>query len=238
MKFVLAIALMVFTIVALAIPKLKKYRSAVIIIFSLASIALSAMQTIKTADLMLPFYHPMQQSFYQKEFMKEGLYPDAFLQLLVRNKTVYTKDDLDDYLANHSKREGDTSWFDDGKYWMYEFYHQKNATAFLEAAGAKVIASDDYNNTVLTEDNLKSFEDCGYVNDLYRNLFLLSDLNDEWSNSFFYYWYYATAIGEKRIYMNPEGLEKETDLVILWDEDETLYVMTKTYYDREVGEDV
>lgn len=238
MKFVLAIALMVFTIIALAIPKLKKYRSTVLVIFGLASIALSAMQTIKTADLMLPFYHPMQQSFYQKEFMKEGLYPDALLQLLVKNKTVFTKDDLDDYLANHSKLEDNTDWFDDGKYWMYEFYHQINPTAFLKAAGANVIPDDAYNNSVLTEDNLKSFEDCGYINDLYRNIFLIGDSNDEWSNGFFYYWYYSAFIGEKHIYMNPEGLEKETDLVILWDEDETLYVMTKDYYDREVETNV
>ena len=238
MKFALAGMLTLAVIIAMFIPNLKKYRGHVLAAYGIGAVLLSAFQTSRTAALMLPFYHAKEQTFYQSDFAKEGLYPDAILQLLVKDRTVYTKDDLDDYLREHGMMGNDTSWFDDGKYWMYQHYHQKNTSEFLRAAGAEIKAEDRFNDAVITEEQLNDFEVIGYSNDLYRYLFPLSELNDEWSNSFFYYWYYSTFIGTKNVYMNPDGMDTARELVVLWDEDETLYVMTLDYYDREVAQNV
>lgn len=235
MKFLLVGMLTAVVIAAMMIPGLKKYRGYILAAFGVGAVLLSAFQTYRTAALMLPFYHAREQAFYQREFAGEGLYPDAFLQLILKDKTVYTKDDLDDYLDEHPKTEDDTSWFDDGQYWMYEFYHQTNITSFLDVTGAVVMADDNYNSAVITEEHLKDFENAGYSNDMYRYLFPLSNIDQEYSNSFYYYWYYSTFVGTKNIYINPEGIHESGEIVVLWDKDETLYVMTKEYYDREVA---
>lgn len=236
-KMLIALALAVCVAVLLIIPITKKYRTYILLAFGCACALLGAAQTFRNASLILPFYHPDNQAFYQPQFASEGSYPDAILPLLVKGKTVYIKDDLDDYLANHSKQAESTSYFDDWKYWMYEYYHQNNLTDFLTAAGATVVAKDEYNDSIIDDEKIKDFEWLGYTNDLNRYLFPLSKLNEEWSNSFFYYWYYSTYLPLSEVYVMGENVNTATELVILSDdnENETWYVMTKDYYDREVA---
>lgn len=236
-KMLIAVALALCVVLLLIIPKTKKYRTHILIAFAGICAVLGAAQTFRNASLILPFYHPNNQTFYQPEFAAEGTYPDAILQLLVKGKTVYIKDDLDDYLAGHSKNAETTSYFDDWKYWMYQYYHQTNLTDFLTASGATVIAADEYNDSTISGEKADDFELLGYTNDLNRYLFPLSNLNEEWSNSFFYYWYYSSYLPLSEVYVMGDDINKTKELVILSDdkENETWYVMTKDYYDREVA---
>ena len=238
MKFLIAMALAIITAAALLIIKNKKHRLYVLLAFCAVCAAFSALQTYRNAPLVLDFYHPCNQTFYQEEFAASGAYPDAILPLVFKDKTVYIKDDLDDYLAAVKRREGNQdSYFEDGKYWMYEYYHQNNLTDFLEASGADVIAADEYNDSFIDESMIGDFEFLGYTNDLNRYLFPLSKLNEEWSNSFYYYWYYSTELPLSSVYVNGDAIKEAEELVVLSDdkENETWYVMTKDYYDKKVA---
>lgn len=239
-KLLIAAALAFAVILLLIFTKTKKQRLYILLSFCVFCVILSAAQTFRNVPLILEFFHAKNQTFYQPEFARDGAYPDAILPLMVKGKTVYIKDDLDDYIATHKRQEGDMDcYYDDGKYWMYTYYHQNNLTDFLEASGANVVAEDKYNNSFIGEEQQADFEHLGYSNDLNRYLFPLSKLNEEWSNSFYYYWYYSTELPDSNIYVNGEGLSDAAELVVLSDdsENETWYVMTKDYYDRKVATD-
>ena len=238
MKLLLVMAVTVLVITLMFLPATKKYRGRILIGFGVCALLLSAAQTLRTASLMLPFYSPREQSFYQKEFADEAMYPDALLQLVVKGRTVYIKDDLDDYMReNRYTYDNGESFYPDGKYWTYIFYHQVNFQEFLEAAGANVVAADEYNSDYIDEEHAADFKLAGHTNDMNRYLFPLSERGEEWSNSFYYYWYYSTYLGEMNLYVNTDGLSEADEIVILWDdkENETWYVMSRDYYDEEVA---
>lgn len=234
MKMLIAVVMAILLLVLLLIPQLKKYKGIILAAYGFAFMLLVALQMFRTVGLMLPFYQPKDQMFYQKEFAEEGLYPDALIQLLVKNKTVYVKDDRDEYMEENCHSENGLK---DGKYWLYPFYHQINMTNFLNAAGAKVVADDSYNNSFISEENQNDFDFAGYGNDMFRFMFLLSNDTGEWSNYFYHYWYYCDHLDVMNVYINPEGVNEAEEIVVLWDdkENETIYIMTKDYYDMEVA---
>lgn len=238
MKLLIVLAVTVVAIVLLFLPATKKYRGLVLVGYGVCVFLFSAVQTLRTVPLMLPFYNARQQSFYQKEFADEAMYPDALLPLLVKGKTVYIKDDLDEYRKENEEYIDEAeSYYPDGKYWTYIFYHQKNLQEFLKAAGADVVADDSFNDAFIDGDNAADFELAGYTNDMNRYLFPLSEEREEWSNSFYYYWYYSTYLDEMDLMINTDGILDADELVILCDdkENESWYVMSKDYYDTEVA---
>lgn len=234
MRLLIAGVLSVIVLIFLIVPSLKKYKGYILTAYAVVFMLLIAMQTFRTAGLMLPFYHAKEQLFYQKEFAEEGMYPDAMIQLIVKNKTVYVKDDLDEYVAENFQ---DGDFLKDNKYWLYAKYHQKNMTEFLEANGALVFADDSLNNNYIDDATINDFSYAGNGNDMFRSMFMLSNVEDEWSNNFYYYWYYCFRFKNMDVFINADGIVDADEIVLLWDdkENETTYIMTKDYYDREVA---
>ena len=125
---------------------------------------------------------------------------------------------------------------------MYSYHHTVDETNFLEACGAEVIADAAYNAAVIDDKAAARFEDLGMVNDLLRYTFLLAKDNEEWWNAFYYYWYYASYMYDidndgMHMYICADGIKDADELVLLWTENESedLYLMTKAFYDKEVG---
>lgn len=232
MKLLIMGLLTIGMIVLLLIKPTRKYRNVILGLYGVAVLGLSASATWRTASLTLPFYYPSSQTFYQREFLDNGEYPDAFLPLLLKGKTVYTKDD-----GFCSDEKMNVDWTEDGKYWIYFFYHMRNAKSFLETAGANVIPDVKYNDIVLNDAQKAYFEDLGLSNDMYRYMFPLSDIEEEWSNGFYYYWYYSCFAGPSHVYICSQDIEDAEELLILWTDEmnEDLYIISKDYYEKEVA---
>jgi len=234
MKMMIAAVMAIGLLVLLLIPQLKKYKGIILAAYGFVFMLLVAVQTYRTVGGILPFYQPKEQTFYQSDFAGEGLYPDALIQLLVKGKTVYVKDDLDEYMSENIQ---DNAFMKDGKYWLYPRYHQVNLVNFLEASGANVVADAGYNNIIMDSIQESDFEFAGYGNDMFRFMFQLCKEKAEWGNYFYFYWYYSSYLKEMNIYINPKGITEDNELVILWNdqENETLHIMTKQYFDEEVA---
>ena len=204
-------------------------------------ILLFAFYNYRTVELILPMYHPTDQTMYQKEFIDTGAYPDAILPYILEGKTIYVKDDYREDEQNNALETGE-AFNDEGKYWMYAYHHTVNETNFLKACKAEVVPDKKLNNVVLDGDIIERFEDLGMINDLFRYTFLLANDNEEWWNAFYYYWYYSCYMHDidnegMHMYICADGIKDADELVLLWTENESedLYLMTKAFYDKEVG---
>ncbi len=231
------IAVAVLTVIAFILMHWKKkYCVRIFAAFILTMVMLSIAYNVKVASLVVPFYRPFNQTFYQTDFLKQGEYPDSFLTLLFKNRIVYTKDDrmtIDESVA-------------EGKNWLYAYYHNENAINFMELSGATVIPDTALNDTMVDGEGKKDFQDLGYANDMFRYSFLCNDFFEELGNYFTYYWYYSDYLPEIHVYLNTTDTQKygnifnADELVVLWDgspenEAENLYIMTKAYYEGEVS---
>lgn len=228
MKYI-AVAVLTIAVVVLLRWK-KEYRGYVLTGFVIAMIMLSFVYNVRVLPSIVPFYRPINQTFYQTEFLEKGEYPDSFLPLLLKGKTVYTKDDrvtLDQAVA-------------EGKNFVYAYYHNENAINYMELMEASVIPDAELNDARVSEAQMEKFADLGYANDMFRYSFLLNDFWEELGNYFTYYWYYSDYLPEIHVYLNAEGMEEADTLVVLWDgnaenEAENLYIMTEAYYESEVA---
>ncbi|MFT3982500.1 MAG: hypothetical protein QM697_01225 [Lachnospiraceae bacterium] len=224
----------VLTIAAAVLLRLKKeFRGFVLAGFVIVMILLSFVYNMRVLSSIVPFYFPTNQTFYQTEFLEKGEYPDSFLPLLLKGKTVYTKDDrvpLDQAVA-------------EGKNFVYAYYHNENAINYMELMEATVIPDPGLNDAKVSEAQMEAFGDLGYANDMFRYSFLLNDFWEEIGNYFTYYWYYSDYLPEIHVYLNAQGMEEADTLVVLWDgnaekEAENLYIMTEAYYESEVAADL
>lgn len=228
MKYIIVAVL---TIAAAVLLRWKKeYRGYLLTGFIAAMIMLSFVYNNRLLPSIVPFYRPVNQTFYQTEFLEKGEYPDSFLPLLLKGKTVYTKDDrvtLDQAVS-------------EGKNFVYSYYHNENAINYMELMEASVIPNAALNDAKVDEAQMDKFADLGYANDMFRYSFLLNDFWEELGNYFTYYWYYSEYLPEIHVHLNAEGMAEADTLVVLWDgspenEAENLYIMTEDYYESEVS---
>lgn len=241
MKILIAGALTLAVFAALHIPKLKTKKRLVLALYAVGMILLFAVYNLRTMDYILQFHHPTLQSVYQRSFLETGEYPDAFLDLFLKGRTVYTADDA--YTVNDSDmidEEEEERYKDDDHYWLYRYYHAVNMWQYLGFNGATVVKDASLNGTVLSESQRSFYEDLGPANDMMRYTFVLSPYNGEWGNGFYHYWFYNTFIGDSRVYICPEGIKDADELVIIWqDEDfhdtESYYIASKAYYDEVIS---
>lgn len=233
MKYLAVLVLLIITIVLLEWKK--EYKGRILCGFILVMIFLGIVYNTKIISRIVPFYRPVNQTFYQVEFLEKGEYPDSFLPLLLDGRTVYTKDDR--LTIEEAASEG--------KNWLYSYYHNENAINYMELAGAAVIPDEALNDSYISKEQQAELMDLGFVNDMFRYSFLCNDFWEELGNYFTYYWYYADYLPPIHVYMNlSEGADGSSifdaeELVVLWDgspenEAENLYIMTKDYYESEV----
>lgn len=222
-------------IIAFILCKLKsKYRMHITCVFVVYVILMNVLYNQRYVGNLMTFKRPVNQLIYQEEYVNTKEFPDAFLQLIVDGKTIYTKCD---YV---SIEEAEGQGFD----YLYSYYHFRNPVNYLEHYGSTVISDEMYNNSVIESRFTSDFEDIGYANDLLRNVCMYYPQDGTViSTYFFHYWYYAEHLNEMHIYVNFDGIYDSDELVFLWQnevkdgkilEEEDFYLMTKDYYDRNI----
>jgi len=228
MKYVIIYGLALLALIMIIIKK--EYRIKIISGYLICIVLLNIAYNYKVLPLVAPFYRSANQTFYQEEFLENGEFPDAFLPLILKGKTIITPNDpqtIDEATAV-------------GRDWLYAYYHIKNITNYMELNDAQVINDESLNGIYVSDEKKGDFYDLGYANDMFRYTFICNDFWEELGNYFTYYWYYFENLDEMHFYINPEGIKDAKELIILWDnsngkENEDYYLMTKDYYDREVA---
>lgn len=220
-------------IIAFILSTLKsKYRVHITVAFVVYVIIMNVAYNYKYMGNLMTFRRPVNQLIYQEEYAQTKEFPDAFLQLIIDGKTIYTKND------RISIEEAEGQGFD----YLYSYYHCKSPVNYLKHYGGNVVLKESLNNSVIDGDLLDDFESIGYANDLLRNscMYYPQD-NTVISTYFFHYWYFAEHLGAMNVYVNYDGLYDSDELIFLWQnkvedgkvlEEEDFYLMTKDYYDR------
>lgn len=224
MKIALSIALTAVIIVLLCIKKLKPYRGRIIALFGVGTVILFAIYNYKTADLILPFYHPVNQNFYQPEFVSTGEYTDALLPYIVKGKTV----NMYDYSMDIDSDLNSIDSWNSGK---MIFADLRN---ILEENGATVNRISGYPTYVTKEKLDELFVNAGFLNDTFRYSYFYNNLNSEYGNGFYYYWFYSVNLEPFCLYVNPEGIESADEFYLVSDDSGNLCLMTEEVFNREV----
>ena len=228
------IATLILTVIAMILLAIKKeYRSIILGSYVVIMVLFGVFYNYKTINNIVSFHRPTEQTFYQKEYMENGDYPDAILPIILNGKTVYTKNDH--YTIDKAEEEG--------KNWMYSPYHKYNAINFMEFCGAEVNFDRAYNKTMISDADIENdFENLGRTNDMFRYSFMHAKGDEFLWNYFNFYWYYYEYLGDAYVYIETtqdelgDTVYTADELMVLWDspkdhEEENLYIMTKTYYD-------
>lgn len=209
---------------------MKKNREKILIASLFVFAFICGVYSISHAETVLKSRRPFNQTFYTPDFIETKEFPDAFLRLYLKDKTVYIKNDYVDY-----------DQIDSGEidaYWQYVPYHVHNMKRYLDSVNALPVPCDAYNAVTVPLELRNDFEDLGYINDLMRNTMLYSEYDAEFGNYFAYLWYYRDKAASSNFYVNTDSLERDEELVLIWQqkdgentETEDMYLMGKTYFD-------
>lgn len=222
--------LLMACIFLLLINIFKKHREIILIVAILILSAISGIYCYKNADGILSKRQPVNQTFYDTKYIDTCEFPDAFLRLFLKGKTVYVKSDR----LNIEEAEGQ------GFEWQYAYYHVENMVSYLNSIDAIPVEDSSYNDVVISKEKAKDFERLGYLNDLLRNSMMRSKYDDDSGSFFFYLWYYRDLAKTSYLYLHEESLN-EDELVLIWqpqNEDEPytedMYLMGKSYYEENI----
>ena len=232
MKFVLILAPGILAYIMCRIKK--EYRMQITAAFIVYVILMNVAYNYKTAGNFVRFIRPVNQLIYQEKYKDTGEFPDAIIQHLINDRTVYTKDD------RFSIEEAEEKGYN----WLYAYYHVTNPVSYLSHYGAEVVQDANLNDNIINDQaRTEDFEDIGYANDMMRNVCMYYPDDEELANYFFHYWYFSENVGAMHIYINYDGLKDANEIVFLWQnqeggsETEDFYIMTKDYYDRNIKSD-
>lgn len=223
MKIVFACIITLAVFLAFHIPFIKRKKDSVLAVYAIIMIMLFGTYNIRTIARIVPFYHPVDQTVYQLSFLSDGSYTDAFLDVFLKKKTVYTPNDAYDI----SKDDPSTLS-------LYDYYHANNMWSYLESNNTEIIKDDSLNGITLSSDQKKIFTCLGTANDLMRYTFPYSKYADKHGNGYFHYWYYSVYSRDSRLFICTEKIKDADDLVMIWEtEDDDV---TENYYlaSREV----
>ncbi len=241
MKLLISGVLTLAVLIALHVPQLKKKKGIILAGYALGMVLFFAVYNFRTLGNIITFYHPFDQSMYQKEFLEEGEYPDAFLDEFFKGKTVYVPDDAYDVKDEVGMDTDTLEQFDeDGNYFLYRYYHSVNMWNYLEFNRAEVIRDPALNGKFISDERKVLFEDIGYANDMMRYTFPMTKYNGEWGNGFHYYWFYNAFISESHVYICTEGIDDESPLVVICQHErrhdtDSYYIASKSYFDEVIA---
>ncbi len=216
-----------------------EYRYRILGVLAAIIVALNVYYNAGTFKDVMSFISPVNQTFYQTDFLESEEYPDALLMPLFKDKTVRAKNDI--YTIEEAEGEG--------KDFMYSYYHAKNIHRFIKAAGGTLQKDDGLNDVNLsTKAVADDFAPLGIANDMFRYMFMYNDGTDWTDNYFSYYWYYNEHLSPIKAYLcdkkdsSGHTVFDSDDLVVMWNtsadrEEEDIYIMTGGYYDDIAGTD-
>lgn len=227
MKLALTLIITIAVIVALITRPLRRYKWIVLGAYAVMVICLFAFYNVRTIDLILPFYHPTNQLFYQSDFLEEEevLYPDALLPYLLENKNVY--------LPAYMMLDGLDVNTDE--VWQNGQMLGLNIKNILESCGANVITGQMY--PIIDENKVKElFTDFGCLNDTFRYSFFHNNLEGEYGNAFYYYWFYGASSEPFNLYLYNDGVCASDDLILLFDDNTNVYLVPSNIYEQKKEE--
>lgn len=200
--------------------------------YAVAVAALFAFYNYRTLDLILPFYNPTNQMFYQEEFMESGEYVDAIIPYLTKGKTIYFPKYMD--CARWEEVE------DTNERWSDMLTLSLDLKNILIENGANVVfTQDEYaidiNDEEMTRALRSSFDDMGYLNDTFRYSHLYNDIESEYGNGFYYYWAYSKSFRIIKLYVCPCQFEESDELYVILDSDFNVYLVSKQFLIEEVA---
>ncbi len=240
MKIIIALALTLAALAALHLPILKKKKGIIPALYAIGMILFFCVYNFRTMDKLTTFYHPVNQTVYQMQFLENGEYPDAFLEEFLKGKIVYTPNDAYDVKDNITAEEVEPKEDEQGNYWLYGYYHAVNMWSFLELCNATVVKDDSLNGVRISDPQSEYYEKIGSANDLLRYVFPLSPYNAEFGNAYYHYWYYGSYIGDSRIFICPEDFIDANELILIWQrgakhDTDSYYLASKKYYDEVIS---
>lgn len=224
--------------ITLILCKVKsEYRVQITACFLFALIVMNVLYNYRTIGKLIHHNKTFNQLIYQSEYEETKEYADAFLNLLIDGKKIYTKKDIATYYDCEQIL---------GFNWLYSVFHYYAPTAYLEHYSGEVIQDEMMNNSVINEKLRLDFNDIGFANDMLRNVCMYHPDQTEASNYFHHYKYYHEIVGPMHVFVNLDGILESDELVLIWQnqmdngkmvETEDLYLMTKDYYDRNIRTD-
>jgi hypothetical protein len=195
-------------------------------------------------DLKTVDYSAAEQLLYHPSYAQEGFAPDAMIREIVRGRTVMVPRKVKPYSEYWSY----THMHDEWNPFSIDYFSENNYTKYMsEYAGEVVVDTtlpDLYELWLrpMDDDVKAKFTDLGRGHELMRYAFMGDHTDEETTNQFFYSYFYTSDSYYQRddalnISICTEGLNEDDTLVALWDTSENLYLMSRSFYDREMKAD-
>lgn len=224
MKILLSAFVTIFVIIALCIKPLRVHKWKIMAAYAVLVIFLFAFYNVRTKDLILPFYKPTNQMFYQREFVDTKEYPDALLPYVLNGKKVILH-----RLMVWDKEDEET--YD---IWQKGGMFNLNLDNIIKENGGSIERTDYY---VLFDPKLieSDVDELGYLNDAFRYSFFYNDIQKEFGNSFYYYWSYGVSASPMELYISKDFENADTFyLMIDINDGNKYYLVSEEVYNKYV----
>ncbi len=196
-----------------------------------------SLMTLNREQEFLRYHTP---SLYHENFYEEGRYPDLFVRTLIRDKKVVIPREIKTYdeYSSFGRDEEDGNPFD--KNYLIENDYIRYFSFFAKEAETDTSLP----SMEETGETLKAYRDemvsLGIANDMLRYSFALNHEEVQQARGFWYFWYYHHFADKEpdrpesypEVYVYPEGLNEAESLLVLWDENENLYILPEETYKR------
>lgn len=222
---------------AFVLTKSKKINMKIMIIsVMMVFFLLNGIYNYRNMSTILPMEQTTNQTLYQFSNYDNKIYPDSFLRLLLSMKKVVIPYELKPYseYAGYGKDNLEGNPFSN------KYYKENNCARYIITFAKEYTVDEKLPKieTINMELYQDDFDNFGAVNDMLRYSFLLNQEGIQESSYFWYSWYYYTNAMERNrygmVYINMDGITEEDELVAIWDYFENLYIMPRSYYEKEV----
>lgn len=213
-----------------------RMRISLLVLLSVSFIGVNTYYNHERLSELLPLRDTVNQHIYQEDDRNQGIFCEAYLRELIRNKKVYVPYSvkvLYDYvpIADEDER---------GAGFKPNYYWDNNYTRYFQEYADSCETDDTLPKRLevpeFIEGKTDDFQDMGITNDLLRYTFLLNQEHAKETKYFWYSWYYYSFAEEEsrypRLYMIPEECEASDSLIAIWDRDENIYLMSPERYAR------
>ena len=192
-------------------------------------------------EIKLRDYTAAEQLLYHPDFAEEGYAPDALIREIVRGKTVLVPRDVKPYSAYGSYGR----MHEDDNPFSQNYFSENNYTKYFSEYAAEISVDkslpDLYELEIkpLPDSVLERFTYLGRGHEMMRYAFLGDHTDEETTNQFFYSYYYTVDDYYQRpdalnVFVCTDAIAEDDTVVVLWDTNENLFLMSKAFYDKQL----